>query len=155
MRGAGLFPELCLPRPIGLTAVAHRHPDLDAELARVAPGLLGQTAQLPEHVERALVRRIGVRHPAVAELGDALQGALVMPAEPDRHLAGSRARVDAGIVDRVPFALEGNMRLRPQLLHDLDLLFGAPAAVVEVFVKADELDFVPAHPDAEPETAAA
>src|SRR5205085_11741506 len=101
MRGAGLLPEPRLPRPIGLIAVAHRYPDLDADLLWIASGLLGQPAQLPEPVERALVGRLGVRHPAVAELGDTFQGALVMPAEPHRHLAGSGARVDAGIVDCV------------------------------------------------------
>src|SRR5205085_11429202 len=57
MRGAGLLPEPRLSRPIGLVAVAHRYPDLDADLARVASGLLGQPAQLPEDVERALVGR--------------------------------------------------------------------------------------------------
>src|SRR5437868_11907835 len=131
MRGAGLLPEPRLSRPIGLVAVAHRYPDLDADLARVASGLLGQPAQLPEDVERALVGRIGVRHPAVAEFGDALQGALVMPAEPHRHFAGGGTRINAGILDRVPAPRELDMRLGPQLLHDLHLLLGAAAATME------------------------
>src|SRR3954454_14470280 len=78
-----------------------------------------------------------------------------MPAEPDRHLAGFRARVDAGIVNRVPLAFDADMRLGPQLLHDLDLLFRAAATIVEVLIETDEFDLVPSHPDAEPETAAA
>ena len=83
------------------------------------------------------------------------QGALVMPAEPHRHLARGRPRVDAGIVDRVPAALEADMRLGPQRLHDLHLLLRAAAAIVEILVEPDELDLVPADPDAEPEPAAA
>ena len=46
------------------------------------------------------------------------------------------------------------MRLRPQRLHDLDLLFGAAAAVMKVLVEADKLHLVPADPDAEPEAPA-
>jgi hypothetical protein len=41
--------------------------------------------------------------------------------------------------------------MRPQRLHDLYLLFGAPAAVAKILVEADELDLVPPDPDAEPE----
>src|SRR5215469_4933440 len=78
-----------------------------------------------------------------------------MPAEPHRHSARGRTRVDAGILDRVPSSLEAHMRLGPQLLHDLDLLFRAAASVVEVLVEAGELDLVPADPDAEPEPAGA
>src|ERR1700730_14253351 len=78
-----------------------------------------------------------------------------MPAVPHRHLARGRPRVDAGVIDRVPPPLEAHMRLGPQLLHDLDLLFGAAAAIVEVLVETGELDLVPADADAEPETAAA
>jgi hypothetical protein len=47
------------------------------------------------------------------------------------------------------------MRLGPQRLHQLHLLLGAAAAIVEVFVEADKLDLVPTDPDAEPEPAAA
>ncbi len=46
------------------------------------------------------------------------------------------------------------MRLGPQGAHDLDLLFRAAAAVVEVLVQADKLDLVPPDPDAEPEAPA-
>jgi len=55
----------------------------------------------------------------------------------------------------VPFALEGDVRLGPQRLHNLHLLLRAPAAVVEILVEAGELDLVPADPDAEAEPAAA
>ncbi len=47
------------------------------------------------------------------------------------------------------------MRLGPQRLHDPHLLLGAAAAIVEILVERDELDVVPADPDAEPEPAAA
>ena len=47
------------------------------------------------------------------------------------------------------------MRLGPQRLHDLDLLLRAAAAVAEILVEADELDRVPADPDAKTEASAA
>src|SRR5215471_6223251 len=72
---------------------------------------------------------------------------------PQRYLARGRKRVDAGVLDRVPLAFERDMRLRPQLPHDRDLLFGAAAAIVKIFVEADELDLVPPDPNAEPEPA--
>src|SRR3981081_4300747 len=85
MRDAGLLPEPRFLGPFRLIAGAHRDPDLDTDLLRVAAGLLGQPAQLAENVESALVRGVSVRHPAIAEFGDALQGTLVMAAEPHRH----------------------------------------------------------------------
>ena len=78
-----------------------------------------------------------------------------MAAKPHRHLARSRARVDPDILQRVPFTLERDKRLGPQFLHDLDLLFGAAAAIVEILVERDEFRLVPADADAEPETATA
>src|ERR1700730_9879461 len=39
-----------------------------------------------------------------------------------RPRAARRRRVDAGVLDRVPLALERDMRLGPQRVHDLDLL---------------------------------
>jgi hypothetical protein len=47
------------------------------------------------------------------------------------------------------------MRRGPQLLHDLHLLLGAAAAIVEILVEPNEFDLVPADADAEPEPAAA
>src|SRR3982074_3378441 len=155
MRGAPLLPEPRILGPLRLVAGAHRDPHLDADLGRVAAGLFGLAAQLAKDAERGLIRRIGVRHPAIAEFGDALDGPFVMTAEPHRYLAGSGARVDAGILERMPTALESDVRRGPQLLHDLPLLLGAAAAIVEVFVETDEFDLVPADTDPEPEPAAA
>src|SRR5438094_8130156 len=76
VRGAGLFPEAGFLSPIRLGPGSHRNPDLDPELCRVAARPLGQATQLAEDVERLLVGRIGVRHPAVAPFGDARQGPL-------------------------------------------------------------------------------
>jgi hypothetical protein len=53
----------------------------------------------------------------------------------------------------VPFALEVDVRLCPQRLHDLDLFFRAAAAIVKILVEANELDLVPSDPDSEPEPA--
>src|SRR6516162_10528791 len=106
MRCAGLLPEPCLLTPIRFASGTHRHPDLDPHTGGIAAGFLGQAAQLAENVESTLVRAIGIRHPAVAPLGDARKSALVMPAEPHRHLARGGQRVDAGVLDRVPAALE-------------------------------------------------
>jgi hypothetical protein len=41
---------------------------VDPDLGGIAAGLLGQGVQLAEHVERALVGLIGIRHPPVAHL---------------------------------------------------------------------------------------
>ena len=62
-------------------------------------------------------------------------------------------RVDPRILDRVPFAFESDVRLRPQRLHDLDLFFGAAAAIVKILVEPDELHLVPTDPDAEAKSA--
>ena len=104
--------------------------------------------------ERRLVRRIGVRHPAVAPFGDARQGVLVVAAVPEGDFSRGRARVDPGVVDGVVFALESHVRLRPERLHDLRLLFRATASVVEVFVEAGEFDRVPADADSQAKAAA-
>src|SRR5579885_2630768 len=149
MRGARTLPEPRLLGPIGLAAGTHRDPHFDPDFARVAAGRLCQPAQFVEHVERALVWRISIRHPAVAPFGDALQCPFVMAAIPHRYAARSRARVDASIIDRVPAALERDVRLRPQRLHDLHLLLGAAAAIVEILVQPDKLDLVPSDPDLE------
>ena len=75
-----------------------------------------------------------------------------MTTEPDRHAAGFRARVDAAVVEIVELALEGDVRLGPQRLHEADLLLGALAARLEIRAQALELDLVPAHSDAQAET---
>src|SRR5215469_2439701 len=111
MRRTRLLPELRLLGPLGFAARTHRRPHLDADGSGVAARLLSPLAQSGEYVERALVGGIGVGHPAIAPFGDALERPLVVAAEPDRDLARSRARVDAGILDAVPAALKGHMRV--------------------------------------------
>ncbi len=98
---------------------------------------------------------IGIRHPAIAPLGDARQRRIVMAAEPHRHAPRRRPRIDPGIVDRVIAPLERDVLLRPQRLHHLDLLLRPPAAVAEILVQAEELHLVPADADTEPEASAA
>src|SRR5580704_17172883 len=152
---AGLFPERNLATPIVLVASAGRGPHLDAHRRRVATGLAGQRAQLLEGSQCLVISRICQGHKAVAIAGAAAEGGFGMAAVPDRHPARSRTRVDAGIVDVVELALELDMRLGPQRLHDAHLVGRAAAAIVKIFVEAGELDLVPADPDAEPEAAAA
>ena len=155
MRRAGLVPELRCLLPVGRRAGAARGPYLDADRRRIASGLACQTAQFVEDCQRGVVGRIGVRHPAVAPLGDARQRQVVMSAIPYRHATGRRTRIDPRVVDRVVLALERHMRVRPQRLHHLHLLFRPPAAVLEVLIEADVFDLVPADADTEAEASAA
>src|SRR4051794_26820929 len=78
-----------------------------------------------------------------------------MAAEPDRDRAAGRQRVYPGILDGVVLAGEGDVRLGPQRLHDLDLLLRPAATVAEILIEADKLDRVPADPDPETESSAA
>src|SRR5215472_6604843 len=93
---------------------------------------------------------MGKHDPAITPFSDALHGAVVVTAIPERHTALSRQRVDAGVINRMPFATEGDVRLGPERLHDQDLLFRTLAAIAEILVETDELDRVPADANAEP-----
>jgi hypothetical protein len=53
----------------------------------------------------------------------------------------------------VELAGEGDVVLPPQRLHDLDLLPRALATIVKILVQANEFHLVPAHADAEAESA--
>src|SRR5262245_61663953 len=92
--------------------------------------------------------------PAVAVFGDTPQRHVLVPTKPQGYAPPGGERIDAGVIDRVPLALVGDVRLRPQRVHDGDLLLLALAAVVEGHVEADVLDGVPADPDAEAEASA-
>src|SRR6266542_1847567 len=120
-----------------------------ADVGRMA-GDVGHAGLLPETEFLAPVvgRALAGRHPdlqpdrrRVAPLG--------MAAEPDRHAARLRPRVDAAVVELVELALERHAGLGPQLLHEAHLLLGALAAAVEVDAQALELDLVPADADAQ------
>src|SRR5580704_6288910 len=78
-----------------------------------------------------------------------------MAAEPDRHLAGFRARVDATVVELGEFAGEFHVRLGPQRLHEAYLFLGTLAARMEIRAQPLELDLVPADADAEAKAALA
>jgi hypothetical protein len=84
-----------------------------------------------------------------------LQRHVHVAAEPQRNFAAGRQRIDAGVLEAVPLALERNVGIGPQRFHHLDLFLGPLAPVVEILVEADELHLVPAHADAEPEAAVA
>src|ERR1051326_6410747 len=80
MRRSGFLPESDFLLPIGFVSGAARSPDLDADILWIAAFGLGQAAQLRKYIDRRLIRRIGVRHPAVAPFGDARQGFFMMAA---------------------------------------------------------------------------
>src|SRR5262252_2639961 len=154
-RGVGdarLLPEADLAPPIVLVADAGREPDLETDRGGVPAFGLDHGAQFVEGFQRLVAGRIGQRHEAVAVLGGAPEGGVDMAAEPDRHAAGRGAWVDAAVVEVVELAVELDMRLGPQRLHEAHLLVGALAAGVEVHAQPLELDLVPADADAEAET---
>src|SRR3546814_20990008 len=76
-----------------------------------------------------------------------------MAAEPDRDRSLHRQRVQAGLVDPVPSAVERDQILRPERAAQSDLLLDPAAAGLEVLAERLVLDRVPAASDAEPETA--
>src|SRR5215510_382420 len=157
-RGVGdarLLPEADLAAPVVLVADPGREPDLEADRPGVPAFGLYHGAQLVEGFQRLVAGRIGQRHEAVAVLGGAPEGGIDMAAEPDRHAAGLRPWVDAAIVEPMELAVELDMRLGPQLMHEAHLLLGALAASVEVHAEPLELDLVPTDADAEAETALA
>src|SRR4051812_22575352 len=78
-----------------------------------------------------------------------------MAAEPQRNFTAWWPGIDADVREAVPLALKSNVGIGPQRFHHLDLFLGSLAPVVEILVEADELQLVPAHADAEAETAAA
>src|SRR5262249_1642419 len=147
------FPEIDVGAPLGLTA-GGGDAGVDADRCRVAAGLLRDAAQLVDRRARLLARAVGQRHPAVPPEGDPPQCRLGVAPIPQRHPPRGRPRADPGIVDRVPATVEDEVRLGPQLLHEIDLLLRAAAAIAEILVEADKLDLVPADPDAEAEPAA-
>src|SRR3546814_20280998 len=76
-----------------------------------------------------------------------------MAAEPDRDRSLHRQRVQAGLVDPVPSAVERDQILRPERAEQSDLLLDPAAAGLEVLAERPVLDRVPADSDAETETA--
>ena len=150
MGDAAGFPEPNGVAPLGLLA-GGGDAGVDADRRRIAAGLLGHMAQSVERGARLLARSVRQWHPAIAPFDGAPQRDLRMSAVPERHLARGRSRVDPGILDRVPLAFEGDMRLLPQRPHEFDLLLRAAAAIVKILVEAGEFDLVPADPDTEPE----
>src|SRR5262249_2705849 len=103
---------------------------------------------------RGVAWRMSQHDPAIPPFGDALQGTVVVTAIPERDAPLSRQRVDAGVVNRMPVATEGDVRLGPERLHDRDLLFRSLAAIAEILVESLELDRVPADANAEPKAPA-
>src|SRR5437868_11787037 len=77
-----------------------------------------------------------------------------MAAEPQRNFTAWWPGIDAGVWKAVPLALECNVGIGPQRFYHLYLFLRPLAPVVEILVAADELQLVPAHADAEAETAA-
>src|SRR5712675_2215509 len=155
MGHAGLLPEAELAPPIVFLADAGRDPDFQPDRGEVAALLADQRAQLVEGLQRLVAGRIGERHEAIAVFRRPPERRLGMAAEPDRHAARFRARIDATVIELVELPLEGDLRLGPQRLHEAHLLLGALAAGMEIHAQPLELDLVPADADAEAKAALA
>ena len=65
-----------------------------------------------------------------------------------------RERLQPSLRDAVPFPLERDRRIRPELTHHLDLFLFAAATVAERLVQRLVLDLVPTDSNAKPELAA-
>src|SRR5690242_13003331 len=155
MRDAGLLPEVDFLAPVLLRASASRGPDFEADRGRIASLGFDQATQLVEFRNRLGSRRFGQHHPAVAPLCDTLQRHVHMTAEPEWNFTAWRPRIDAGVREAVPLALERHIGIGPKRLHHLDLFLGPLASVMEILVEAHEFHLIPAYADAEPEAAAA
>jgi hypothetical protein len=155
MRDAGFLPEADFLAPVLFGTCAGRGPDFEADRPRIASFGFDQAAQLVEFRDGFGPCRFRQHDPAVAPFCDPLQRHVHVAAEPQRNFAACRQRIDAGVLETVPLALECNVRIGPQRLHHLDLFFGSLASVMEILVEADELHLVPTHADAQSETAAA
>jgi len=109
------LPRPHLVAPLGLGARAGRDTRVNADRCRITPGFFGITMQCGECRSRFLAGRVGERHPTVAPFGTPSQRHIGVTAIPQRDLAPGRPRVDAGILDRVPFAFEGDVRLNARM----------------------------------------
>src|SRR5262249_33277287 len=147
MGDAARFPEAYRLPPLSLGADPDRGPGVDADAGRIASCRLGHRAQLVESGDRIIAWRIVQGHPTIALFDNALHRHVGVAAVPDRDPAACRQWIDPGIRDRVVLAGEGDVRLGPQCLHNLDLLLRAATPVAEIFIEADEPDRVPADPD--------
>src|SRR5262249_19216113 len=149
--GAELAPGVVVAAPVVGAALAQHDAALDADRVGVTAGRAG--------VLMELLGVLGHRgrwsagdDPAIAKLRDAMQHGLGGSAEPERNWALNRQRVEAGLVDLVPAALERHDLLGPERAKDLDLLLELFAAGMEVLAERLVLDVVPtdAHPEPEP-----
>src|SRR3546814_1099919 len=82
-----------------------------------------------------------------SDLESQLEDGLGMAAEPDRDRSLHRQRVQAGLVDPVPSAVERDQILRPERAEQSDLLLDPAAAGLEVLAERLVLDRVPADSD--------
>src|SRR6266542_1792604 len=151
VRHASGFPKGDFPSPVFLGTRTWRDPDLESDLGRVAARLLGQRAQFLECRQRLVTGRIVQRHETVAILCRTAEACFGIAAEPDRHAARRRARVDANILEPMELTGKGDVWFCPEGLHDPDLLLRSATAIAEVLVERDELDLVPPDADAEAE----
>src|SRR5262245_31154615 len=85
VRATGRLPEGRLFAPVIRCAGAARCPYFDPDRLGIASSLASQRPQRLEYLERTLVGRIRVRHPAITPFGDARQCQVVMPAIPHRN----------------------------------------------------------------------
>ncbi len=94
-------------------------------------------------------------HPAIRQARRTLQRGFGRGAEPDRDRPLDGQRIEAGVGDGVPLALECDQWLRPQQAQQRHLLLEALAASVKVLSQRLILDGVPPEPDAQAQPPAA
>ena len=109
---------------------AIRHARLDAE-GGARPACVRK--ERIQSIERRAAPSAGCpksgHHPAIRQARRTLQRGFGRSAEPDRNRASDGQRVEAGIGNGVPLALERDQCLRPQQAQQCHLLLEALAAV--------------------------
>ena len=98
--------------------------------------------------------RAEVGHPAIGQARGALHDHLALAPHPDGDAPPRRQRIDPGVGNAMPLAVDRHQLLGPERAHDRDLLLDALAAVLEVLAQRLELDGVPADAHAEPQAPA-
>src|SRR5207245_11690030 len=88
------------------------------------------------------------RQPADAKSSHASKRLIVTAAKPDRYRSLDGQRIQSGVGNLVPFTLEGDQFLSPELAHDVDLFFRSPPPILKILSERFIFHRVPADADA-------